>query len=189
MVVGELIDFGGGEAEFILKDGAGVFTEAGGRADDAGGGLGEMGDRAKLGDSGRTGAGNGLEHVAGGDLRVVEGGGDVVDGADGDALRTDQVDPLGGGTAAKDFFPEGDEDVAVMDATGVGLETGVVPEVEAVGNLAEAVILLVVADTEAEIAVGGLEDLIGNNVGMGVAIAGGGLTGDKVVLGDVDEPR
>ena len=70
---------------------------------------------------------------------------------------------------------------AVGDAGGVGGETGIVGQGVEADGLAELAELAVIAHREDEMAVGRRDDLIGRDVGMGVAHALRRAAGDQEI--------
>lgn len=149
---------------------------------DAGGGGREFGDGAEELEAIEV-----LHHLAGLHVWVLQGLLDGVDGADGNVMGEQQFIPCGSAALGEDGLPMGDEFIPMLHAAGIALVAWVGPERGLFGGDAQALVLGVVADGDVDIAITGLETLVGHDAGMGVAVALHGCTGQRV-LADVGQP-
>ena len=132
-------------------------------------------------------------HAAGGRMRHVEAHGaglhmgivehlaEVVDDAAGDALPLQMLHPPGARAALHQRHHPLDQGGPVADARRVGGEAWVVGQRRLAGQPAPAAELVVVADGDDDGVVLGVEHLIGQQVGMGVAQPPGQLAAGEEV--------
>jgi hypothetical protein len=99
---------------------------------------------------------------------------------------TQQFLPLPRRAAAQKRFEKGNELRAVLNAQRVGGEARIIEQILLARRAAEALPLAIVADGEHDVTVGRLEELVGNNLQMGVPLPGGDLAARQISLGDID---
>ena len=122
-------------------------------------------------------------------LRLCEHLLQIVDRPARHAGAFERVDPVALRALRDDLGKEARQLGPVLDALAVGHEARIVGERAAARDLAELAEQVVVAAREDHVAVGGLEDLVGHDVGVLVAQAPGRLAGGEIVRALVGEHR
>src|SRR5579875_1138826 len=122
-------------------------------------------------------------------LGVAEDLADAVDGAARDTGGAHGGEPVFGIALAEEVLQDRDEFGAVAHALRVGDEAGVGRQFLAAQQAAEGLVEAVIPGSDDDVAVARLKSLVGDDVGVGVAIALRLLTGNEMVGGDVAEQR
>ena len=180
--------FNGRKIQPVAEDFVGMLTEARRRAARGRGLMREFERRSDEVERSDGGVLDLPDHVSGGNLRFGESLIEAMDGAGGDFRLGTKFEPDGNRLAGNDLSDFVEQQVAVLHSGSVRLKARVAGPFSAIEQGREFLELRIVSDGDDQFAIRGDEGLIGDDVGMGVAVALGNLSGDEVVGTDVGEP-
>ncbi len=120
-------------------------------------------------------------HPARQDLGVPPDMLQIIDGSAGNACRFQGGEPPCAGSCTEQFLEDGNKRVTIGDAAAILCIARIGWEIGAAGDRAEAGELSVIAGSDDHVTVKGGENLVGNDVLVGIAGALGHLAGNQIV--------